>query len=487
MSGADRLHFGGSAAGRAASTSGKGRLLVIVRLGIDIGVRAAHQASLADERGHLLWSGYRFRTRGEDLERLWAALPPGVTAVTVVMEPTRNAWVPLAAWFRRRGASVTLVPPERSADLRAYYAKHTKTDRLDSVMLARMPLLHPEGLHPEHGLGPGDALRRATKLHSTLTTRRSTSLARIDALLEILGPDWHAAFRGDLANKTPLRFLAAGYADPHVLRRIGRARLTRFISRHSRGAWGESKADDLLAAAAATLLLWDEELSFPDLAEDIALEARLALRLTEEIHELDERINTLMAQADPAAIITSVPGVGPITGAAILGRLGDPTRFTSLAGVRAYSGLVPSLNASGVSGRHGGPTKRGDAVLREALYIAAEQARRLDPTLAAKYHRLVVEQGKHHTSALCHVATTLLTRVVACWRAGTPYEIRDVDGTLVTLAQARKIIAERYAVPADVRAARSSLVRGTSRRRKESHRAPSTGPSSNHAKPAPAA
>jgi len=108
------------------------------------------------------------------------------------MEPTRNAWVPLAAWFRRRGAHVVLVSAERSSDLRAYYAKHTKSDRLDSVLLARLPMLHPEGLHPERGLGPGDPLRRATKLHSTLVKRRTTSLARLDALLEILGPGWHA-------------------------------------------------------------------------------------------------------------------------------------------------------------------------------------------------------------------------------------------------------------------------------------------------------
>jgi hypothetical protein len=31
--------------------------------------------------------------------------------VMVIMEPTRNAWVPLAAWLRRRGAIVVLVPP----------------------------------------------------------------------------------------------------------------------------------------------------------------------------------------------------------------------------------------------------------------------------------------------------------------------------------------------------------------------------------------
>jgi transposase len=65
--------------------------------------------------------------------------------VLVVMEPTRNAWVPLAAWFRRRGARVVLVPPERSADLRRYYAKHTKSNRLDSQLLARLPGSSPAG------------------------------------------------------------------------------------------------------------------------------------------------------------------------------------------------------------------------------------------------------------------------------------------------------------------------------------------------------
>ena len=70
------------------------------------------------------------------------------------MEPTRNAWVPLAAWFRRRGAIVVLVPAEQSADLRAYYAKHTKTDRLDAELLARLPVLHPDGLHRRDHTGP---------------------------------------------------------------------------------------------------------------------------------------------------------------------------------------------------------------------------------------------------------------------------------------------------------------------------------------------
>jgi hypothetical protein len=153
--------------------------------------------------------------------------------------------------------------------------------------------------------------------------------------------------------------------------------------------------------------------------------------------------------------------------------------------VRGFSGLVPSLDASGVSGRHGPPTKRGDALLREALFIAANQARRIDPTLAAKYHRLMVHSGKHHNSAQCHIATTLLTRIAACWNSQTPYQLRDVDGRAVNNSEGRQIITERYQIPEELR--RSQTTTGTGRRSKESQRAPSTGPSNNHVKRAGAA
>src|SRR4029453_10151511 len=139
-----------------------------------------------------------------------------------------------------------------------------------------------------------------------------------------------------------------------------------------------------------------------------------------------------------------------------------------------FTGLVPILDASGLNGRHGGPTKRGDAVLRQALFMAARPARRIHPTLAAKYHRLMIDAGKHHNSALCHIATTLLTRIIACWRTGQPYVLRDVDGTPVTIDQARQIIAERYAIPKNLRARRRTPAEtGTDRRRKESPSAPS--------------
>ncbi len=108
-----------------------------LRLGIDVACREAHRAALADETGKMLWRNRKFTTSSHELEQLWAAVrSAGDVPVVVVMEPTRNAWVPLAAWLRARGAQVRMVPPEQSSDLRKYYNKHTKTDRLDCELLA---------------------------------------------------------------------------------------------------------------------------------------------------------------------------------------------------------------------------------------------------------------------------------------------------------------------------------------------------------------
>ena len=102
----------------------------------------------------------------------------------VIIEPTRNAWVPLAAWLSAQGADVVLVAPEQSADLRDYYNKHTKTDRLDSRVLARLPLLHPEGLAVYDGPTPADPLRRVMRRRSKLVKARVATFQRLDALLD---------------------------------------------------------------------------------------------------------------------------------------------------------------------------------------------------------------------------------------------------------------------------------------------------------------
>lgn len=431
-------------------------------LGIDVACRAAHQASLAIE-GKVVWSGRKFFTRPEDLQKLWNDLDLADPAeLTVVVEPTRNAWIVLADWFRRRGARVVMVPTTQSADLRAYYSKHTKNDRIDSALLARLPLLHPEGLREFTGHGPADPLRRIVKQRSSIVKRRTALYQRLDALIELLGPAWYDVL-GSNYGKASLALLAR-YGDPHALLRLGHARLTRFLIRHSRGAWREEHATGLLIAANETLLLWGTNgMDFAELGADIAIEAEQAQMLTEQIEDLDERIANLYQEADPEGFIASAPGVGPVTSAVIAGRIGNPHRFSSLAAIRSYSGLVPKVSQSGNSNPALGITKAGDPLLREALWSAADAARRVDPQLAAKYARLMTSD-RHHDSALCHVASILLTRIATCWRNSEHYVLRDVDGRQISDGEGRQIVRDRYQL--DTKARDNAANRRMSQRQK---------------------
>lgn len=433
-------------------------VFMAIRVGIDIACRAHHRAACATADGTLLWSNVRFQTRAEELENLWRRIPDDETDVTIVMEPTRNAWVPLTAWFRRHGAKVVLVPPEQSSDLRAYYNKHAKTDRLDAELLARLPSLHPEGIHQERGLGPAQPLRRAVKIRSSLVKRRSACMHRLDAMLEILGPDWIAAV-GSAMTITILHFLSR-WPDPRQVIRLGRSRLTQWLHRQSRGKWGSEHADSIVKAAQATIRLWGQDgMDFEALAADIALEAELALDLTAKINKLEERIAVYYKQADPQQILTTIPGVGHVLAAQIVGRLGDIDRFSTLSSVRSYSGLVPRCSSSGLAGATGGLSKKGDACLREAICIAADLARRYDPSLAQRYCRLMMKNGKHHTSAVCSVGAVLITRIVTCMRKQEPYTIRDLNGQPISMQQGRSLVKQCYSIPEDVRRSRRTVNR----------------------------
>ena len=311
---------------------------------------------------------------------------------------------------QRLGAAVGLAPSTwRHSDLGATRAvgrpagllqQAHKTDRLDSRVLARLPLLHPEGLRGIDNLGPVGSLRRAVRHRFSLVKRRSAASLRLDALVELLGPGWADSLGSATASRTALVVLEK-YVDPRALKRLGRTRLTALLIRSSAGLWREDKADELLAMANETLELWScGGIDFTELAHDIASEVRVLRQLDDEITDADKRIAVLYDEADPKGIVARRPASAP-SSRGHLGQRGDFNRFANLAGVRSFTGFVPKIDQSGLVAGHKGITKAGDAGLRQALYLAADHARHIDPTLAQRYYRLIMVEGKHHNSALC--------------------------------------------------------------------------------------
>jgi len=107
--------------------------------------------------------------------------------------------------------------------------------------------------------------------------------------------------------------------------------------------------------------------------------ARFALKaLADQIDGLSEAIDQLEAKIvadvrrDTAARrLTTIPGIGPISAAAITALVPDIAGFTSGRHFAAWIGLTPKPHSSGGKERLGGISKMGNATLRTLLVLGA--------------------------------------------------------------------------------------------------------------------
>ena len=148
----------------------------------------------------------------------------------------------------------------------------------------------------------------------------------------------------------------------------------------------------------------------------------LIAELDREVGELDAKISEV-ASRGPAALLRTVPGVGPTLAAVVAAEVGDPSRFASPSKLFAYAGLDATVSQSGTRAGTAGAhvSKRGSSYLRWALVQAADHARRRDPYFG-DYYEAKRAQGKHHYVALIAVARKLCAVFLALMREGRPYE-----------------------------------------------------------------
>jgi transposase len=100
------------------------------------------------------------------------------------------------------------------------------------------------------------------------------------------------------------------------------------------------------------------------------LQARKALRT--EFNRLHRQLLTLVRSDELCRRLMSVPGVGPQVAMTFKTAVDDPARFKSSKVVGAHFGLTPKKYQSGETSVSGGISRVGDAMVRTALYEAAQ-------------------------------------------------------------------------------------------------------------------
>jgi transposase len=137
--------------------------------------------------------------------------------------------------------------------------------------------------------------------------------------------------------------------------------------------------------------------------------------------DLEQAVIESFNQHPDAGIITSFPGLGPLTGARVLAEIGDDrSRFQDARGLKAYAGAAPITRASGktksVTRRHIKNNR-----LNAAGYTWAFSALTASPGARAHYDRRRGD-GDRHAAAQRNLFGRLLGCLHRCLATGQHYD-----------------------------------------------------------------
>lgn len=446
-------------------------------LGIDLAVTTAHKAMVLDmTRNRFVSSVLSFSTDPAEIDRVLTIARAGAVEpvrLVAVLEATGTAWFSVGTYLDRQGVEVYRVNGQQVGELRRIYQRRAKSDQIDARVLAKLYLLCPERLHRlsfPSGLHLvlQQAVREVLRATRDITVSKQRLLA-FDQLGWLGQPDGLAPY--DQA----ARWWREHWYNPWRVCGAGEAALTRAWQAASPDQPADTAWIALLIARArqvTTLYGTPDRLDYDRLQASVTREqARLGEAET-LAHDLRLKVvRPLYRQLSPDRRLESLRGVGQDSAAVYVAFIYDILRFPSLREFRGWHGLIPFSRQSGESQTRGlHITQAGPDPIKLTAFLNANVARLYDPEIAALYYDQMMNRGKHHLQAVCACATRLLDRVYIVLRDQRPFELRDVDGTPVTKAQARRICQERYHVPDEVRQRNNHRVRQERQERKTEQR-----------------
>lgn len=180
----------------------------------------------------------------------------------------------------------------------------------------------------------------------------------------------------------------------------------------------------------ATELIEDAEVDLPDVLRDVLHEMCTEIReLEARLHSVEQRLGALASQTPAVARLRSIPGIGLLTSTAMVGFVGDVTRFRSSRQFASYLGLTPREHSSGNVRRLGRISKRGDVYLRTLLIHGARSLlwsahrKSITPSPLQRW-ALHIHEQRGYNKATVALANKLARRIWAVWKRDSDYQDR---------------------------------------------------------------
>lgn len=382
-------------------------------VGIDIAKRN-HEASVIAQDGRVVRKAMRFANSQAGYNKFMDMVRGLSEPVVFGMEATGHYWLTLYTHLRNDGFTVHVINPIQSDALRGMYIRKTKTDSVDSVIIADVIRF---GRYCETSVEPGNlqAMRELCRQRFYIIDMASDLKRKVIALLDQVFPEYEKLF-SDSFGVSSMELLSQ-YTTPEEMLSVSSQQLAEVLEKASRGRLGAEKAAEIQDAARNSFGIVMASSSFSLIIRQYIEQIR---SLESSVDIFDAEIARLLSSFDTQ--LTTITGIGPTLAAVILSEIGgDIRRFSSPAKLAAYAGVDPTVKQSGdFSGSRMKMSKRGSPYLRRAIWLASTVAAFKDPAIHALYERKRAE-GKDHMTVIGHICRKMISIIFAVLRDNTPY------------------------------------------------------------------
>ena len=334
------------------------------------------------------------------------------------MEATGHYWLSLYSFLLEKDLSIHVINPIQTDGWRnGIEIRKRKTDIIDSILIAD---LLRYGNFVETSLAPEDyfSLKFLTRFRSYLVSSIGDLKRKTIAVLDQVLPEYTDSFT-DIFGTTSKKILNS-LSTPEEFDKITSNDLNEILKEIRLKKFAIKKIDELSEKAKK---LFGIKFAINSFSIQIKHLINQIDFIESQISDIEGEIGLLMKKINSP--ITSIPGVGPITGATILGEIGDISKFSDPSKLVAYSGLAAIVSQFGeYKSSSTRISKRGSSALRKALLQAALRAEFYDPVFS-NYYKSKIVQGKHHSVATNAVARKLCHTIFAALTKNECYKIQN--------------------------------------------------------------
>jgi len=378
----------------------------VLVVGVDIG-RERHTAVGLTPDGRR-YGHFDFSNNGEGFRKLlnevmkWK-VESGMERVLFGIEPSGHYWLTLAHFLRKNGYEFFTVHPFAQKRMRDIEDNSPlKSDKKDAYIIADLLMqgkcirgVIPEGIYAE--------LSKLMVFRRKLVKEMVGLKNYITSAVELVFPEIFLVFKS-LWTKTAIYFLK-NYLPLERVKKIGFETLYFELRRVSRGKIGVVEVVQKLKSLAET------SVGLKDGADIMVEELRFYIRRLEEVMEainkVERRIKSLVKSVEEAEFLLSIKGVGYLTVAAFLGFTNGLRDFHSSDEVLKFMGLNLFFKQSGKRKGKAHISKRGNRILREAMFLAGlRQAKKNSPLY--NYYLRLNKKGKPRMVILIAVTRKLV-------------------------------------------------------------------------------